>query len=157
MAVTIAVKGLLQDEVKALIRDLNNVLNALSPPEVRFQMTPEDMAQADTTVFIGCEDGRAVACGALRRHEDGVAEVKRMYTLPTHRGRGIGGRILTEIERLARREEFARPVLQTGDRMAAAARVYGAGGFRVSSSSGLSRFAVLAVFREASGRARGSP
>ena len=31
-----------------------------------------------------------------------VGEVKRMYTLPSHQGRGIGGRILALIEALAR-------------------------------------------------------
>ena len=53
MAVSIAVESPLQDDVRGLIRDLNEVLNALSPPEARFQMTPEEMAGSDTTVFAG--------------------------------------------------------------------------------------------------------
>jgi putative acetyltransferase len=89
MPVLIAAESPLQDEIRDLMRALNEVLNALSPPEARFQMTPEEMAAADTTVFIAREAGVAVACGALRRHEGGVGEVKRMYTVPSHQGRGI--------------------------------------------------------------------
>jgi putative acetyltransferase len=129
MPVLIAAESPLQDEIRDLMRALNEVLNALSPPEARFQMTPEEMAAADTTVFIAREAGVAVACGALRRHEGGVGEVKRMYTVPSHQGRGIGGQILGEIERLARAEGFTRLVLETGHLHHAAWRVYERGGF----------------------------
>ena len=92
-------------------------------------MTAEQMAQPDTTVFLARDDGTAVACGALRRHADRTGEVKRMYTRPSHQGRGIGGRILAEIEALAHKEGFERLVLETGDRHPAAWRVYERAGF----------------------------
>ncbi len=93
-------------------------------------MTVEEMAGPETTIFIACEKGRALACGALRRHLDGLGEVNRMYTRPEARGRGIGGRILGKIEALARREGIAVLVLETGDRHPAAWRVYERAGFR---------------------------
>jgi putative acetyltransferase len=129
MAISIAVESPLSDEVRALIRALNDVLNALSPPEFCFQMTPEDMAAADTTVFIARENSVAIACGALRRHDAKVGEVKRMYTVPSHQNRGVGGRILNEIETLARKEGVKRLVLETGHLHHAAWRVYERGGF----------------------------
>jgi putative acetyltransferase len=130
VAVSIAIESPLQDDVRRLIRDLNEVLNALSPPEFCFQMTPEEMARPDTTVFIARDEGTAIGCGALRRHGEGLAEVKRMYTVPSHQGTGIGGRILAEIERLARAEGFTRLVLETGHLHHAAWRVYERGGFK---------------------------
>ena len=46
--------------------------------------------------------------GAIRRHGDGVAEVKRMYTLPSHQGRGLGRAIVARIEaQVAGRGVFA--------------------------------------------------
>jgi putative acetyltransferase len=129
MAVTISVESPLQDDVRALIAGLNEHLLAITPPEFCSHMTVEQMANADTTVFIARDDGRAVACGALRRHGEAVGEVKRMYTLPSHQGQGIGGRILATIEALARDEGFARLVLETGHRHDAAWRVYERGGF----------------------------
>jgi putative acetyltransferase len=121
MALSIAVESPLQDEVRVLVSELNASLLALSPPEFCFHMTVEEMAKHHTTVFVAREDGRAVACGALRRHGDGLAEVKRMYTVPPMQGRGIGGRILDRILELARHEGISRLVLETGDRHPAAA------------------------------------
>jgi putative acetyltransferase len=129
MAITIAVESPLQDDVRGLISELNATLLALTPPEFCFHMTVEQMADADTTVFIAREDGKAVACGALRRHADGIGEVKRMYTRPEMQGRGIGGMIVAEVEALARREGISRLVLETGDRHPAAWRVYEKAGF----------------------------
>ena len=129
MAVSVAVESPLQDEVRALISELNAFLLSLTPPEFCFHMTVEQMADKDTTLFVARENGRVVACGALRRHADGIGEVKRMYTLPEIQGRGIGGKILAGIEALARGEGFSRLVLETGDRHPAAWRVYERAGF----------------------------
>ena len=130
MAATIAIESPLQDDVRALIAALNATLLELTPPEFCFHMTVEQMAGADTTLWVARLDGEAVACGALKRHAGGIAEVKRMYTLPKVQGQGIGGRIVREIESLARAEGFARLVLETGDRHPAAWRVYERAGFR---------------------------
>lgn len=129
MAITVKPEAPLQDDVRKLIGELNENLLALTPPEFCFHMTAEQMAQPDTTVFLARDDGTAVACGALRRHADRTGEVKRMYTRPSHQGRGIGGRILAEIEALVHKEGSKRLVLQTGDRHPAAWRVYERAGF----------------------------
>lgn len=128
-SITVLAEDPRQDDVRDLIAELNKALLALTPPEFVFHMTAEEMARPDTTVFIARDEGKAVACGALRRHEDGIGEVKRMYTRPSHQGQGLGGRILAEVETLARREGLTRLVLETGDRHAAAWRVYERGGF----------------------------
>jgi len=129
MSLAIAAESPLQDEVRALIAALNETLLALTPPEHCYHMTVEQMAEPDTTVFIARDKGRAVACGALKRHGGGIGEVKRMYTVPEAQGRGVGGQILAHIERLARDEGLAQLVLETGDRHPAAWRVYERGGF----------------------------
>jgi putative acetyltransferase len=127
--VTIAVESPLQDDVRALIAELNAVLLDLTPAEFCYHLKPEEMAQPNTTVFVARAGGRAVAMGAVRRHAGGIGEVKRMYTQPNVQGQGIGGAILAEIEVLARREGLSRLVLETGDRHPAAWRVYERGGF----------------------------
>ena len=129
MTLTVAVETPLSDDVRRLIGALNDYLLSLTPPEHCFHMTVEEMARPDTTVFVARENGEAVACGALLRHADGIAEVKRMYTVPAHQGKGIGGRIVAEIEKLARKEGFVSLVLETGDRHPAAWRVYERAGF----------------------------
>ncbi|MEX0696070.1 MAG: GNAT family N-acetyltransferase [Dongiaceae bacterium] len=119
----------MQDEIRGLVAELNDVLHALTPPEFCYHMKPEEMAEAHTTVFVARNVGQAVAMGALRRHGNGLGEVKRMYTRPEVQGRGIGGAILAEIEAMAGREGLTRLVLETGDRHPAAWRIYERGGF----------------------------
>ena len=63
---------------------------------------------------VGWEDGRAVAGGALKRLEPGVAEIKRMYVVPDARGRGLARRLLAALEDTARELGYARVRLDTG-------------------------------------------
>jgi putative acetyltransferase len=129
MSIAVAVESPLQDDVRELVAELNATLLELTPPEFVFHMTVEQMAESTTTVFIAREDGRAVGCGALKRHEGSVGEVKRMYTRPSHRGRKIGAEIVQQIEALAREKGIKRLVLETGDRHPAAWTVYERAGF----------------------------
>lgn len=130
MTLCIAIETPLQDDVRGLIAELNAALLELTPPEFCFHLTAEQMATPATTLFVAREDGEAVACGALHRHGEGIAEVKRMYTRPGWQGRGIGRRIIAAIEAQARAEDIARLVLETGDRHPAAWAVYERSGFR---------------------------
>jgi putative acetyltransferase len=129
MPITIAVETPLQEEVRALIAELNATLLELTPPEFCFHMSVDEMAEPSVTVFVARDDGAAVACGALKRHAGGIGEVKRMYTRPSHRGQRIGALLVAEIEALARREGLKQLVLETGDRHPAAWTVYERAGF----------------------------
>ena len=130
MPISIATESPLTDEMRGLIAELNSTLLALTPREACHHLTVEQMADSSTTVFVARDNGAAVACGALKRHAGGIGEVKRMYTRPSYQGRGIGGCIVEEIERLARSDGLRQLVLETGDRHPAAWRVYERAGFR---------------------------
>ncbi|TGS08883.1 GNAT family N-acetyltransferase [Mesorhizobium sp. M2E.F.Ca.ET.209.01.1.1] len=129
MAVEIAVETPLQDDVRALVAELNAALLELTPPEHCYHLTVEQMAGLDTTVFIARDNGLAVGCGALKRHDEAIGEVKRMYTRPSHRGQKIGAEIVGRVEAFARQEGLTRLVLETGDRHPAAWTVYERAGF----------------------------
>ncbi len=130
MSVGIAVETPLSDDVRRLVAALNEAALKLTPREFSHHLTVEQMAGPDVTLFVARADGEAVAMGALRRHPGNIGEVKRMYTMPNHQGRGIGGRILGEIEALARREGLTSLVLETGNNFDAALHVYRRDGFR---------------------------
>ena len=86
-----------------LVAALNAHLLPLSPLEFQFKMTVEQMAGADTTVFVARDEtGRAVGCGALKVHSPELAEVKRMFTRPEVRGQRVGSALLEAITALAR-------------------------------------------------------
>lgn len=133
MSFTIATETPLSDDVRALVRALNEFTFELTPAEYRHHMTVEQMAQPDTTLFVARDaNGAILGMGALRRHSDGVGEVKRMFVKPEARGLGVGGAILARIEDLARQEGISRVVLETGANFDAAKRVYERGGFSPS-------------------------
>jgi len=127
---TITIETPLSDDVRALVKALNEYTFDLTPAEFRHHMTVEQMAGADTTLFVARDaNGATLGMGALRRHANGVGEVKRMFVKPSARGLGVGRAILERIEALARQEGIGRVVLETGSNFDAAKRVYERGGF----------------------------
>jgi GNAT superfamily N-acetyltransferase len=62
------------------------------------------------------EDGKAVACGGVARYDETRGELKRMYVVPETRGRGLGRRVLEELEAEAVRLGYRSLVLETGTR-----------------------------------------
>ncbi|HEY2073073.1 MAG TPA: GNAT family N-acetyltransferase [Gaiellaceae bacterium] len=75
------------------------------------------------------DDGTAVACGGVARFDATRGELKRMYVVPEQRGRGLGRRLLVELEAEARRLGYESLVLETGDRQPEALGLYVSAGF----------------------------
>jgi putative acetyltransferase len=133
MSFTVAVESPLQDDVRGLVAALNAWALAQTPREFCHHMTVEQMADPSTTVFVARnEQGAAVGMGALKRHDEALGEVKRMFTQPEARGGGLAGQIVTRIEGLAREAGLTRLALETGavTSFAAAWRVYERAGFK---------------------------
>lgn len=82
-------------------------------------------------VVVACLDDRAVGCGAFKRHSDDVAEIKRMFVLPDHRGKRIAGEILDELETWAIESGFQSCVLETGFKQPEAIALYKRSGYEV--------------------------
>jgi GNAT superfamily N-acetyltransferase len=75
-----------------------------------------------------CESSVA-ACGAIVRFDRTTAEVKRMFTRPGFRRRGIADRMLAALEDEARALGYQRLVLETGRPQLEAQRLYSRNGF----------------------------
>ena len=132
MSVSIALETALQDDVRGLVAALNEHLLPLSPPEFQFKMTVEQMAGADTSVFVARDaSGKAVGMGALKVHSAALGEVKRMFTLPDVRGQRVGSALLGAIVALARDKGLPMLMLETGALadMPEAHRLYSRSGF----------------------------
>ena len=71
-----------------------------------------------------------VGCGAVRRLEPGVGEVKRMWIDPGARGRGLGRRLLASLETRARALGYERLRLDTHEVLVEAIGLYEAHGYR---------------------------
>ena len=84
-----------------------------------------------------CYDGeKPIAIGAYKEFEPKVAEMKRMYTLPEYRGKGIAGRILAELENWAKEEGYTTSILETGHMQADAIGLYKKSGYEFMENFG---------------------
>jgi GNAT superfamily N-acetyltransferase len=72
----------------------------------------------------GSGDGEVLlGCAGWRAHGED-AELKRMFTTPAARGRGVARRVLTAIEDSARERGCKRVILETGDKQPEAIALY---------------------------------
>src|SRR5262245_54116462 len=89
-----------------------------------FRLDPEEVGPGRGAFVVAYAAGEPVGCGAVRRLDADVAEIKRMYVIPALRGRGIAGRVLAALEDEARTLGVARLVLETGVRQPEAIALY---------------------------------
>ena len=75
------------------------------------------------------EDDTPVACGAIKEYAKDAVEIKRMFTLPEHRGKGIASRVLTELELWAADLTYKTCILETGKRQPEAITLYKRNGY----------------------------
>jgi GNAT superfamily N-acetyltransferase len=97
----------------------------IGPPRVGAMFVEPD----GVFLVVRDEGGVPVACGGVARFDETRGELKRMYVLPRFRGRGLGRRILVELEAEARRLGYRALVLETGDLQQEALGLYESAGY----------------------------
>jgi|ERR1051326_100918 putative acetyltransferase len=115
-------------EAHELIGELDAVLNAAYEPHQRHGLKLDQLFEPHLRFFLARRDGVAVACGGVALFDD-YAEVKRMYTRPAARGRGVAKAVLRRLEEEARTS--GKPVLrlETGHFQPEAVGLYRRSGF----------------------------
>jgi GNAT superfamily N-acetyltransferase len=81
--------------------------------------------------LVAYEDQLPVGCGAIKEFSSEAVEVKRMFTLPERRGKGIATSILSELETWAKELSYKKCVLETGKRQPDAIAVYTRNGYSI--------------------------
>ena len=82
------------------------------------------------------ENDVAVGIGAYKEYELNVAEIKRMYTIPEYRGKGIAKAIVTELEVWAKEENYTTSILETGYLQLDAIGLYQKLGYQITENFG---------------------
>ncbi|WP_328339176.1 GNAT family N-acetyltransferase [Micromonospora sp. NBC_00421] len=90
---------------------------------------PTEFAPPHGDFLVARLDGEPVGCAGWRSHGDDDAELKRMYTAPAVRGRGVARAVLTAVEDSARRHGRKRIILECGDRQPEAIALYTSAGY----------------------------
>jgi GNAT superfamily N-acetyltransferase len=114
-----------------LIRALNTELSRQYPEEgaTHFRLDADEVSGGRGAFVVAWRGDRAIGCGAVRRIDAGVGELKRMYVIPEERNSGVGRKLLAALEAEARGLGLARLVLETGTRQIPAIALYRRAGF----------------------------
>lgn len=87
-------------------------------------------------VVVAYENDVPVGCGAIKEFTPDAMEVKRMYTIPASRGKGVATLILAELEGWAAELAYKKCVLETGKRQPEAIELYKKNGYRLTENYG---------------------
>lgn len=80
---------------------------------------------------VAYENGIPVGCGAMKEYSPDAIEIKRMYTLPASRGKGIASIVLYELELWAAELSYKKCLLETGKRQPEAITLYKKNGYTI--------------------------
>ncbi|OEJ98845.1 GNAT family N-acetyltransferase [Flavivirga aquatica] len=75
-------------------------------------------------VVIAYLNEAPVACGAFKEFDNNTVEIKRMFTLPESRGKGLASKILLELEKWSNELSYNACILETGKRQTEAVAFY---------------------------------
>ncbi len=92
---------------------------------------PGQYAPPDGALLIAVENQKAAGCVALRKLEDGICEMKRLFVRPQYRCRGLGRMLAERIIDKAARLGYTSMYLDTLDKLKEALHLYESLGFKL--------------------------
>lgn len=114
--------------VRELITEYANSLGV----DLSFQDLDHELATLDAfyeLILVARDDDQIAGCVALRRIDDAICEMKRLYVRPTFRARDLGRTLAKRIIDEARQRGYKRMRLDTLPTMTAAIPLYRSLGF----------------------------
>ena len=112
-----------------LVRQLDAYLAEIDGEEHAFYHQFNHIDQLNQVVLV-YDAEQPVACGAIKPLPDGAMEIKRMYTHPDHRGKGLGTRVLQALEQWTSELAATHCRLETGARQSDAIALYLKNGYQ---------------------------
>ena len=137
-----------QPDALAMIEALDAQMTALYPAESNHLLDVAALSDPAVTFLVARAGDEAVGCGAIVNDPRGWGELKRMYVRPDRRGRGIGKRVLAELETVARDSGLPLLRLETGIHNGEALSLYRRAGFTERAAFGDYAPDPLSVFME---------
>ncbi len=130
-----------------LLKQSHALMESLFPPEDNFYLDIDALAVPEIAFFVALRDESLLGTAALA-DKGSYGEVKSMFVSPDARGLGIGALLLARLERHAREMGFHRMMLETGNALHAAHRLYERAGFTLRGPFGDYPDAASSLFME---------
>ncbi|MBV6881981.1 GNAT family N-acetyltransferase [Epilithonimonas ginsengisoli] len=110
-------------DFQKLVKQLDAYLAVMDGEEHGFydQYNKIDSLKNCIVIF---DNDEAVTCGAIKEFDKQSMEVKRMFTLPEKRGKGLASAILNELESWTKELGYEKTILETGKRQTEAVALY---------------------------------
>jgi GNAT superfamily N-acetyltransferase len=90
---------------------------------------PAELSPPGGAFLVGWHGDQPVCCGGVKRLDERVCEIKKMYVVPALRGKGIARRLLGALEDCARGLGYERARLDTGPKQLSARGLYESEGY----------------------------
>ncbi|WP_241606458.1 GNAT family N-acetyltransferase [Rosenbergiella epipactidis] len=130
-----------------LVSELDAFLSELYPAESNHLIDLSAVSDEQLRCVIVRDGGDTPAgCGALLFHEDGSAEIKRVYIRPEYRGRKLGEKIISAIEGIALANNSRLLQLETGIHQQPAIALYRRCGYNMCDAFSPYKADPLSVF-----------
>ena len=102
----------------------------------RSEYIPHNRPDELEAVFVAYEGGIPVGCAAFKNLSPDTAEVKRVFVAEEYRGRRIGELLMSALENKAISVGYRFLVLETGEPLTAAIKLYARIGFGIIENYG---------------------
>ncbi|MEO3802973.1 GNAT family N-acetyltransferase [Nonomuraea sp. B1E8] len=110
----IVVDDLSSPEIATFLDEHVQQMRSITPLESKHALDLDGLREPGVTFWSVMDGDTVVGCGAIKRLDDGHAEVKSMRTSQARRQSGIASLLLDHIIAEARRMGFTRLSLETG-------------------------------------------
>jgi len=87
-------------------------------------------------VILAYENNTLLGCGAIKEYDTNYMEIKRLYVVPEHRGKGIANKIVDALENWAKEIGYTKFVLVMGLNQPEAQALYAKIGYTLTSDFG---------------------
>lgn len=118
------------EDFRKLVAQLDHYLAVIDGNEHDFYHQFNKIENLNQVIVI-YENDIAIACGAIKELDSDSMEVKRMFTDPAHRGKGLARQVLSELEKWAAELGYRKCLLETGKRMEDAIALYTRNNYQV--------------------------
>lgn len=122
------------EEVQKLFREYEKWLGldvCFQGFEEEFANLPGNYAKPDGRLLLASFDGEIAGCIALRKLEENICEMKRLYLRGEFRNSGLGNKLIEKLIEEARLIGYRKMRLDTlPDKMPKAVKIYKSHGFR---------------------------